>query len=86
MADVGYSPKSDQTGAAPERSKGANSDILHRRKATSLSPIAKPLNLRDLLGSTQKPRSDNRLQPSWDYRGFIQASECEARGAVGAAN
>jgi hypothetical protein len=32
MADVGYSPKSDQTGAAPERSKGATFCRTHTQQ------------------------------------------------------
>ena len=43
------------------RQRWAISDILHRRKAASLSPIAKLPSLHDLLGSLQKPRSHHRL-------------------------
>jgi hypothetical protein len=45
-----------------EMTRWANSDILHRRKAASLSSIAKVPGLLDLLGSLQKPRSQNRLR------------------------
>jgi hypothetical protein len=40
---------------------------------------APPIYPHDLLGSMQKPRSENRLQPSWDYRGLSKPAKNEAR-------
>jgi hypothetical protein len=57
----------------------AESGAISRPSLPRISRIgAPPLSPHDLRGSMQKPRSENRLQPSWDYRGLSKPAKNEA--------
>jgi len=88
---VCFTPNNRHRSPAFARQLWATSDILHRRKAASLSPIVKLLNLLDLLGSMQKPRSPNRLRDVVGLSGDLSKpakmrARCRWRRKLGAAD
>jgi hypothetical protein len=61
---------------------GANAAAVRPREAEAVPIGAPPIYPHDLLGSMQKPRSENRLQPSWDYRGLSKPAKAVPLGAA----